>query len=81
MVILRNIYLQYLELYCNSRTFNSEIPFNIGISRDTFTSPTPKVALAARSIKRHADTVTEFNGKLLNAIKRKEVDKAAYIRY
>jgi len=43
-------------------------------------TPTPKVALAARSITRHADTVTEFNAKLLDAIKRKEVDKAAYIR-
>ena len=58
----------------------SEIPTNFGA--DAWTpSPTPKVALSARSIKRHAETVTEFNGKLLEAIKRKEVDKAAYIRY
>lgn len=58
----------------------SEIPANFGTHARSST-PTPKVALAARSIKRHADTVTEFNSKLLDALKRKEVDKAAYIRY
>ena len=56
----------------------SEIPAN---TSSRVWAATPKVALAARSIKRHADTVTEFNAKLLDAIRRKEIDKAAFIRY
>ena len=61
-------------LYCTC----SEIPAN---TSSRVWAATPKVALAARSIKRHADTVTEFNAKLLDAIRRKDVDKADYIRY
>ena len=38
-----------------------------------------KLGLAKRSVRRHADTVAEFNAKLLAATK--DDDKAAYIRY